>query len=235
VRYWEWMKYQRIPESFGRTRNNGIDSNTQRNVRERNVATEFKRIVMIPIKKKANAVECGDYRTLSLICHASKILLKVLNRRIENKAKDFIGENQFGFRKGRGTREAIGVLRTLCERSIERDQEVYIRFVDFEKAFDRGDWKIMMGILTNIGVDWRDRIMIMELYIEQDAVVTVADGETEPCIIGRGFRQGCPLSPQQLEDAMTGIDEGVKIGGILQKYIRFADDQAMVASTQEGL
>jgi len=119
----------------------------------------------------------GDYRTLSLICYASKILLKVLNRRIENKAKDFIGENQFGFRKGHGTREAIGVLRTLCERSIEHDQEVYICFFDFEKAFDRGDWKIMMGVLKNIGVDWSDRRMIMERYIEQDAVVRVVDGE----------------------------------------------------------
>jgi len=61
-----------------------------------------------------------------LICHASTILLKVLNRKVENKAKDFIGENQFGFRKGCGTREAIGVLSTLCERSIEIDQEVYM-------------------------------------------------------------------------------------------------------------
>jgi len=111
---------------------------------------EFNRIMMIPIKKKANAVECGDYRTLSLICHASQILLKVLNIRIENKAEDFIGENQFGFLKGRGTRKAIVVLRTLCERSIEHDQEVYVCFVDFEKAFDRGDWKIMMGILKSI-------------------------------------------------------------------------------------
>jgi len=76
-----------------------------------------------------------------------------------------------------------------------------------------------------------------------NAVVRVAHGETEPWIIGRGFRQGCPLSPQQfniyaekmMEDAMTGIDEGVKIGGALLKDIRFADDQAMVASTQEGL
>jgi len=88
-----------------------------------------------------------------LICHDSKILQKVLNRRTENKAKDFIGENQFGFRKGRGTSEANGVLMTLCERSIEYDHEVYICFVYFEKAFDRGDWKIMMIILKNIGVD----------------------------------------------------------------------------------
>jgi len=85
--------------------------------------------------------------------------------------------------------------------------------------------------------------MILELYIEHDAVVRVADGETEPCIIGRGFGQGCPLSPQQfniyaekmMEDSMNGKDEGLKIDGALLKYIRFADDQAMIASTQVGL
>src|ERR1043165_6270645 len=79
----------------------------------------FTRVVMIPIKKKKNAVECEDHRTISLISHASKIMLKILTKRIEAKAKDFIGRNQFGFRKGRGTREAIGVLRMLCERSLE--------------------------------------------------------------------------------------------------------------------
>ena len=90
---------------------------------------------MIPIQKKANAIECGDHRTISLISHASKIVLKILNKRIEARAKSFIGKNQFGFRTGYGTRDAIGVMRTLCERSLEHDNDVYICFVDFEKAF----------------------------------------------------------------------------------------------------
>ena len=59
---------------------------------------------MIHLQKKMKAVESSDHRTISLISHASKILLKILTNRIEAKARDFIGQNQIGFRKGCGTR-----------------------------------------------------------------------------------------------------------------------------------
>jgi hypothetical protein len=97
----------------------------------------FTKSVLIPIPKKPNADECGDYRTISLIPHISKILLRILNKRIESKVQEYISRSQFGFRKGLGTRDAIGVLRMMMERSIDFDYEVYVCFVDFEKAFDR--------------------------------------------------------------------------------------------------
>lgn len=204
---------------------------------------DFKKAVMIPLKKKPNAVECEDFRTISLIPHASKIMLRILTKRIEAKAKDFIGRSQFGFRKGCGTREAIGVLKMLCQRSIENDNPVYICFVDFEKAFDRVNWIKMMDVLKSIQVDWRDRRLIKDLYMEQEAIVRIADGESDPGIIGRGVRQGCPLSPilfsiyaeMMMKEAMDGIEEGVRVGGEWMKDVRFADDQAMIASTEVGL
>ena len=76
----------------------------------------------------------SDHRTISLISHASKILLKILTNRIEAKARDFIGRNQFGFRKGCGVRDAIRVMRMIYERSVDFGNNVYICFVDFEKA-----------------------------------------------------------------------------------------------------
>src|SRR6476619_2396855 len=112
---------------------------------------------MIPLQKKMNAVECSDNRTISLISHATKILFKILTTRIEAKARDFIGRNQFGFRKGCGTRDAIGVMRMICARSLEFGNNVYICFADFEKTFDRVNWGKMMKVLQSIGVDWRDR------------------------------------------------------------------------------
>ena len=118
---------------------------------------DFTRTVMIPLPKKNNAVKCSDFRTISLICHASKIMLKVLTKRIEAKAKHLLGRTQFGFRKGCGTRDAIGVMRTLCERSMEHGNDVYICFVDFEKAFDRVNWVKMFEILENLHIDWKDR------------------------------------------------------------------------------
>jgi len=204
---------------------------------------EFTRAIIIPLKKKTNATEGGDYRTISLISHASKILLRILTKRINSKAKDFISRNQFGFRKGCGTREAIGAMRILCERSLEFNNDLFVCFVDFEKAFDRVNWVKMMEILKKLQIDWKDRRLIKELYMRQDAVIRIADGESEPSTIGRGVRQGCPLSPllfsiyseMMMIEAMEDVDVGVKVGGELLKDFRFVDDQAMLASTEEGL
>ena len=79
--------------------------------------------------------------------------------------------------------------------------------------------------------------------MHQEAVVRVNDEVTEPAIIGRGVRQGCLLSPilfsiyaeMMMIEALDGIEEGVPVGGVLQKDIKFADDRAMVASSEDGL
>ena len=135
------------------------------------------------------------------------------------------------------------VIRTLQERCLEHDQDVYVCYVDFEKAFDRVNWEILMETLKNIGVDWKDRRMIRNLYIQQRATVRVAEGESELVEIGRGVRQGCLLSPllfsiyveAMMIEAMEDIDEGVKVGGKPLKDIRFADDQAMVVDSEKDL
>ena len=176
--------------------------------------SDFTKAVMIPLPKKVNAVECKDYRTISLIPHASKIMLKIIMKRIEGKAINVIGKTQFGFRKGMGTREAIGTMKMLCERSLEYGNDVYICFVDFEKAFDRVNWVKMMEILKRIGVDWRDRRLVTRLYMNQEAVVRVNGDLSEPGKIGRGVRQGCLLSPllfslyveMMMEEAMEEIE-----------------------------
>src|SRR3989442_254920 len=140
---------------------------------------------MIPLQKKNNAVNCRDYRTISLICHASK-MLKVLTKRIEAKAKHLLGRNQFGFRKGCGTRDAVGVMRTLCERSLECGNEVYICFVDSKKAFDRVNWLKMFEIMKSLHIDWRDRRLLQDLYMRQETLVRTVGGDSEPEVIWRG-------------------------------------------------
>src|SRR6476469_1681349 len=148
----------------------------QRNVCEGHMVIRFHKSCDDFIAEKD---ECSDHRTINLISHASKILFKILTNRIEAKPRDFTGRNQFGFRKGCGTRNAIGVMRMICERSLEFGNNVYSCFVDFEKAFDRVNWEKMMKVLQSIGVDWRDRRMISELYMNQEAVVRIAGGESD--------------------------------------------------------
>ena len=122
-------------------------------------------MVMIPLKKKSNATECSDHRTISLVVHASKILLSILTKRIESKVTtiNYIGEDQYGFRKGKGTRDAIAVLRCLGERSLEHGKDLYICFVDYEKAFDRVNWLKLMEVIQ-VGVDKRDRFYNEIIY-----------------------------------------------------------------------
>jgi len=81
-------------------------------------------------------------------------MLKILTKRIQNKAKDFIGRNEFGFRRGCETREAIEIMRMLCERSMQHGNYVNICFIDFEKAFDRVNWIKMMEVLAALRIDF---------------------------------------------------------------------------------
>jgi len=74
---------------------------------------DFVESIIIPIEKKAGAEECSDYRTLSLISHASKILIRIIAERIDNKAKMYRGEDQYGFRRGVWTRDAIAVMHVI--------------------------------------------------------------------------------------------------------------------------
>ena len=90
---------------------------------------DFTEITMIALKKP-QAKKCSDYRTISLIAHTAKIVAKVFRRRIEKKIWDVLGEDQFGFRKGEGIRDAIGTLRIISERTLEIDEELCVCFVD---------------------------------------------------------------------------------------------------------
>src|SRR6218665_2945855 len=116
---------------------------------------------------------------------------------------------------------AIGALRMMTERSLESNQELYIRFVDYNKAFDIVNWKKLVNILRRMGVDWRDRRLTGNLYMGQKIRVKIEGEFSEPGSIGRKVKQGCPLSPilfnlyyieEQVREALQDSEEGVKVG-----------------------
>ena len=84
--------------------------------------------------KKPQATKCSDHRTNSLIAHTAKIVAKILRRRIEKKIEDVLVEDQFGFRRGKGTMDAIGMLRIISERTFEIDEELCVCFIDWQKV-----------------------------------------------------------------------------------------------------
>ena len=99
--------------------------------------TPWTQSLVITLLKKGNLLQCQNYRTISLISHASKVMLKILLNRLTPQAETIIAEEQAGFRPGRSTTEQIFSLRILCERYLQHQQDLFHVFVDFKKAFDR--------------------------------------------------------------------------------------------------
>jgi len=111
--------------------------------------------------------------------------LKILRRRIERKIEAVLGEDQFGFRRGKGTRDAIGMMRIIAERTLELDEELCICFTDWQKAFDRVNWTKLMQILKRTGIDWRERRLIRKLYVDQRVKYDWTEGRKEVCRLAR--------------------------------------------------
>ena len=203
---------------------------------------DFCKSVFIPIPKVARTTECKQFRTISLISHAAKVLLTVIHNRIKPTVEEHLSEDQYGFRRGRGTRECIFSLRILCERALEMQQNMYVCFVDFEKAFDRVRHNKLVQILLNIGIDINDIRIIKTLYWTQEAAVRIGNGLSNWCKVRRGVRQGCVLSPllynlysEMLMREVIRDEDGININGTGVSNIRYADDTAFIARSPEEL
>ena len=96
----------------------------------------WKRSVFIPIPKTGNAKECSNYRTIALISHTSKVMLKILQARLYQYVNCELPVVQAGFRKGRGTRGRIANIRWIIEKAREFQKNIYFCFLDYAKAFD---------------------------------------------------------------------------------------------------
>ena len=91
---------------------------------------DWKRSVFIPIPKKGNAKECSNYCTIALISHGSKVVLKILQVRLQQYMNQELPDVQVGFRKGRGTRDQIANIHWIIEKAIEFQKSIY--FIDFK-------------------------------------------------------------------------------------------------------
>ena len=111
---------------------------------------DWKRSVFISIPKKGNAKECSNYCTIALISHASKVMLKILQARLQQYVNRELPDVQAGFRKG--IRDQIASIRWIMEKAREFQKSIYFCFIDYAKAFDYVDpnklWKILKEMET---------------------------------------------------------------------------------------
>ena len=183
---------------------------------------DWKRSVFIPIPKKSNAKECSNYCTIALISHTSKVMLKILQARLQQYMNHNLPDVQAGFRKGRGTRDQIANICWITEKAREFQKNIYFCFIDYAKAFDYVDHKKLWKILKEMGILDHLTFLLRNLYAGQEATVRTGHGTTDWFQIGKGVCQSCILSPclfdLYAEDIMrnSGLEEaqaGIKIAG----------------------
>ena len=97
---------------------------------------ERKRSIFIPIPKKGDLKECTYYHTILLISHASKIILKIIQMRLETRLEEEVSATQAGFRKGSATRDHIFNLRMINQKCREFNNDLYMCYIDYSKSFD---------------------------------------------------------------------------------------------------
>ena len=205
---------------------------------------DWRRSVFIPIPKKGNAKECSNYRTIVLISHASKVMLKILQARLQQYVNYELPYVQAGFRKGRGTRDQIVNICWIIKTAREFQKNIYFYFIDYDKAFDCVAHNQLWKILKEMGIPDHLTCLLRNLYAGQEATVRTGHGTTDWFKIGKGVRQDCILSSClfnfHAEYVMrnAGLEEtqaGIKIARENINNLRYADDTTLMAESEEEL
>ena len=200
----------------------------------------WKRQEIVMIHKSGNTKECTNYRTIALLRHASKVFLIILLKRVRENIEYELPDEQAGFRRGRSTADMLVALQVLIEKTLEIDGQAFVVFIDYSKAFDSISQVQMFEILSEMGSPKHLVALLEALYNDQSAVIRWNGRHSSAFKIERGVRQGCILSPHLFnlytESVIreAGIEEmGIKIGGKLVSNLRYADDTALCANSQE--
>uniref|UniRef100_A0A8C6DVR0 Reverse transcriptase domain-containing protein n=1 Tax=Moschus moschiferus TaxID=68415 RepID=A0A8C6DVR0_MOSMO len=193
--------------------------------------------------KERQCQECSNYSTTALISHTSKVMLKILQARLQQYVNCELPDVQAGFRKGRGTRDQIANICWIMEKARVPEKHLFC-FIDYAKAFDCVDHNKLWKILQEMGITDHLTCLLRNLYAGQEATVRTGHGTTDWFQIGKGVHQGCTLSAclfnLYAEYIMrnTGLEEtqaGIQIAGRNLNNLRYADDTTLTVESEEEL
>ena len=203
---------------------------------------DWKKSVFTLIPKKDNVKECSNYRIIVLISHTSKVMLKILQTRLQQYVNHELSDVQAGFRKGRGTRDQIANICWIMEKAREFQKNIYFCFIDYAKAFDCVDHNKLWKILKEMGIPDHLICLLRNLDAGQEATVRTGHETTDWFQIRKGVQEGCILSPclfnLYAEYIMrnAGLDEaqdGIKIAQRNISKLRCTDDTMLMAESEE--
>ena len=174
-------------------------------------------------------MEYGSYRAVKLLEHGMKVLEGVLEKRLRQKVK--IDDMQCGFIPGKGTVDAIFMVRQLQEKFLEKRKDLFFAFVDLKKAFDRVPREVVRWALRQLGVEEWLVQTVMTMYERARTVVRTNQGYSTEFEVKVGVHQGSVLSPLLFIAVMEVVTRGVKER--LPWELLYADDLVLVAQSKE--
>ena len=136
-------------------------------------------LVFITFPKKGNTKECSNYHTIALISHTSKVMLKILQARLQQYVNHEIPDVQACFRTGRGTRDQIANIRWIIKKARESQKNIYFCFIDYAKAFDCVDHNKLWKILKEMRIPDHLTCLLRNLYAGQEATVRTGHETTD--------------------------------------------------------
>ena len=170
-------------------------------------------------------------------------MLKILQARLQQYMNHELPDVQAGFRKGRGPRDPISNIPWIIKKVRDFQKSIYLRFIDYIRAFDCVDHNKLWKILKELGIPYHPTCLLRNLYAGQEATVRTGHGTTYWFQIGKGVCQGCILSPclfnlhgeyimikAGLDEAQAGIKTARNINSL-----RYADDTTLMAESEEKL
>ena len=185
-----------------------------------------------------------NYCTIALISHTSKVMLKILQARLQQYMNRELPDVEAHFTKGRGTRDQIANICWIIEKAREFQKNIYLCFIDYAKAFNCVDHNKLWKILKEMGIPDHLTCLLRNLYAGQEATVRTGHGTTDWFHIGKGVSQGCILSPclfnlyPEYIMRNTGLEEAqarIKIARRNISNLRYADDTTLMAVSEEEL
>uniref|UniRef100_A0A7E4UZN1 Reverse transcriptase domain-containing protein n=1 Tax=Panagrellus redivivus TaxID=6233 RepID=A0A7E4UZN1_PANRE len=199
----------------------------------------FSRTILL--YKKGDPLDIGNYRPISLLSTIYKVLTKVLAERIGATVveRGFLPPEQAGFRSSYSTIDHIHALSILAQKCYEYDIPLYVAFIDFQKAFDSVEFDAIWTALEECGVDDGIISMVKLLYGNGHSSINI-QGKEAKYDTERGVRQGDTLSPLlfiiTLQLALNRMqNRGLNIDGSVLRYLAYADDVAIPATSAESL
>jgi hypothetical protein len=232
--------------------------------KEAQVPQDWIDALIIKLFKKKDPLDCGNYRGISLLAVAGKVLSNIILFRITGTVEEVLPESQCGFRSQRSTADMIFAIRQLQEKSKEQNMDLFMVFIDLTKAYDTVNRALLWKLLARYGIPDRLIKIIRSMHEGMKAKLNLDVGMSEKIPINNGLRQGCVKAPilfnlffaAVMFEAMRDLPEGSGIGvrfkldgklwdnrrlqskSAREEFIRelcYADDCGLVSHTPEEL